>query len=66
LRRREGVGDEADRLGSDRTSSPRAPGKKERGARRRVPRSSSAPAEPGLPSGARRRPGPTKSGHTRR
>jgi len=66
LRRREGVGDEADRLGSDRTSSPRALGKKERGARRRAPRSSSAPAKPGLPSGARRRPGPTKSGHTRR
>jgi hypothetical protein len=38
-----------------RLRPPRAPGKKERGARRLAPRSSSAPAEPGLPSGARRK-----------
>jgi hypothetical protein len=78
LRRREGVGDEADRVGSDRTSSPRAPGKKEWGARRRAPAPHRLPPSRASPpargencritasSCPTRRPGLTKSGHTRR
>ena len=79
LRRREGVGDEADRVESDRTSSPARPGKKGAGGRgaappapHRLPPSRASPPAQGencrttASSCPTRRPGPTKSGHTRR